>query len=62
MRLKKNTLYLRWLRSRGKLVVAIVVALFIAVFGVVFLILLVSTRVRSNRWSLRVVVERDRDF
>ena len=46
MRLKKkNTLYLRWLRSRGKLVVAIVVALFIAVFGVVFLILLVSTRV-----------------
>ncbi len=46
MELKKNTLYL-WLRSRGKLVVAII-AQFIAVVGVVFPILLrwfVSTRV-----------------
>ncbi len=50
--------------SRAKLFVAIV-ARFIAVFGVVFRKLprwFVSTRVRCNSWSLRVLVHRDRNF
>ena len=61
---KTKTLYLRWLRSHAKLFVAIV-ARFNTVFGVVFRKLLrwfVSTRVRWNRWSLRLLVQRDRNF